>query len=135
MTEATTTEPVKVTKSIVPKKYADRYKNPNDALAKFITEQCTVENNFDWGLFFGLCRANGIPEEQVAKYEELVTNKAHGAEGRARMTLRNMLATIVRKTGKLTNVDKEEVEMNLPKPTLSGAAAKAAAAKTEESAS
>jgi hypothetical protein len=43
------------------------------------------------------------------------------------MTLRNMLATIVRKDGKLTGINGEVVELSLPKPALSGAAAKAKA--------
>ena len=44
------------------------------------------------------------------------------------MTLRNMLATIARKNGKLVGLNGEEVAINLPKPTLTGAAATAKAA-------
>ena len=121
------TDAPKTTKSIVPSKYAGRYKNGGeDVLATFIKEQCTKEGNFSFETFFELCRKNGLPDEKVAHYEGQVSEKRHGAEGRARMTLRNMLATIVRKNGKATGVDGVEVELSLPKPTLSGAAAKAA---------
>jgi hypothetical protein len=126
-----TPEP-KTTKSIVPSKYAGRYKNGGeDPLAQFIKSQCTEEGNFKFDRFFALCRDNGLPEEKVAHYEGQVADKRHGAEGRARMTLRNMLATIVRKNGKATGLDGIEVDINLPKPALTGAA-KAAAEKSEQ---
>jgi hypothetical protein len=125
--QAATTDAPKTTKSIVPSKYAGRYKNGGeDALATFIKEQCAEEGNFKFDKFFELCRKNGLPEDKVAHYEGQVGDKRHGAEGRARMTLRNMLATIVRKNGKATGLDGTEVELSLPKPALSGAAAKAA---------
>lgn len=123
----------KRTKSIVPPKYANKYKGGgSDALAEFIKAQCVGKDGFEFPAFFQLCRANGIAEEQVAKYEGQLAEKRHGAEGRARMTLRNMLATFARKNGKLTDLGGNEVEINLPKPALSGAA-KAAAEKGEES--
>ena len=119
----------KTTKSIVPSKYAGRYKNGgDDPLAQFIKSQCVEEGTFKFDRFFQLCRDNGLPEEKVAHYEGQVADKRHGAEGRARMTLRNMLATIVRKEGKATGLDGVEVDINLPKPALTGAA-KAAAEK------
>jgi hypothetical protein len=122
----------KSTKSIVPSKYAGRYKNGgDDPLAVFIKEQCTVDGNFSFDRFFELCSANGIAEEKVEHYRNQVAEKRHGAEGRARMTLRNMLATFVRKNGKAVGLDDVEVEINLPKPALTGAA-KAAAEKTTE---
>jgi hypothetical protein len=46
------------------------------------------------------------------------------------MTLRNMLATFVRKNGKAVGLDGTETEINLPKPALTGAA-KAAADKQD----
>ena len=49
------------------------------------------------------------------------------------MTLRNMLATFVRKNGKAIALDGEEVELSLPKPALTGAA-KAASEKTDSAA-
>mgnify|MGYP006264219049 CR=1 FL=1 len=120
------------TKSIVPQKYAGRYKNGGeDALATFIKEQCAEDGNFSFAKFFQLCRDNGLPEEKVAHYEGQVAEKRHGAEGRARMTLRNMLATLVRKNGKAIGLDGSEVELSLPKPALTGAA-KAAAEKTDQ---
>jgi hypothetical protein len=42
------------------------------------------------------------------------------------MTLRNMLATLVRKNGKAIGLDGSEVAINLPKPALTGAAKAAA---------
>jgi hypothetical protein len=118
----------KKTKSIVPARYAGRYKGGgSDALAEFIKAQCQTKDGFDFPAFFDLCRKNGLPEDKVAMYEGQVAEKRHGAQGRARMTLRNMLATIVRKDGKITGINGEVVELSLPKPALSGAAAKAKA--------
>jgi hypothetical protein len=132
-TEATPA-PAKTTKSIVPSKYAGRYKNGGeDPLALFIKQQCVEDGNFSFPKFFDLCRKNGITEEKVAHYEGQVAEKRHGAEGRARMTLRNMLATLVRKNNKATGLDGVEVEVTLPKVQLTGAA-KAAAEKTSAAA-
>jgi hypothetical protein len=114
--------PVKESKSIVPRRYAGRYKGDNDALATFIREQCSADNKFSFDKFFDLCRKNGVSEEQVAKYKGAIDAKAHGAQGRTRMTLRNMLATVVRKTGKLTGLDGAEASLTLPKVALTGAA-------------
>jgi hypothetical protein len=126
--EVTETAPAeeKKPKSIVPARYASRYKNGgNDVLAEFIKAQCNTKEGFGFPAFFQLCRANGLPEDKVAHYEGQVAENRHGAQGRARMTLRNMLATIVRKDGKLVGNDGAVAELSLPKPTLSGAAAKA----------
>ena len=121
----------KTTKSIVPHKYAGKYKNGgDDPLAVFIKQQCTTPEGFSFEKFFELCSKNGIAEDKVAHYKNQVAEKRHGAEGRARMTLRNMLATFVRKNGKATGLDGQEVNINLPKVQLTGAA-KAAAAKSE----
>lgn len=120
----------KVAKSIVPNKYAGKYKNGgSDALAEFIKAQSVTEGvaGFSFPAFFSLCRANGLDEAKVAHYEAQVTEKRHGAQGRARMTLRNMLATLVRKNSKLVGVDGVEYEVALPKLAVSGAAAKAQA--------
>lgn len=113
-------------KSIVPTKYAGKYKNGgSDALANFINEQCTGKEGFEYPAFFSLARTNDLPEEKVAHYEQLVAEKAHGSQGRARMTLRNMLATIARKNGELKGLNGEMTTIELAKPALSGAAAKA----------
>lgn len=113
-------------KSIVPSKYAGKYKDGgSDALATFIKEQCTGKEGFEFPAFFALARKNGLPEEKVAHYEGQVAEKRHGAQGRARMTLRNMLATIARKNGKLVGLNDAETAIDLPKPAVSGAAAKA----------
>jgi hypothetical protein len=128
VTEATEAAPAeeKKTKSIVPARYANRYKNGgSDPLAEFIKAQCNTKEGFGFPAFFALCRKNGLPEDKVAHYEQQVADNRHGAQGRARMTLRNMLATIVRKDGKLTGNDDAVAELSLPKPVLSGAAAKA----------
>ena len=116
----------KVKKSIVPAKYAGKYKDGgSDDLAKFINEQCRGKEGFDYAKFFTLCRENGLPEDKVAMYEGQVEAKRLGSQGRARMTLRNMLATIVRKEGQLRDIDGEAVDIELPKVALTGAAAKA----------
>jgi len=130
--EATTG--TKTTKSIVPTKYAGRYKNGGeDALANFIKDQCTTQEGFQFDKFFDLCRKNGIAEDKVAHYQGQVAENRHGAQGRARMTLRNMLATFVRKNSKAVALDGSEVPLSLPKAALTGAA-KAAQdrASTEE---
>ena len=126
----TASEP-KTTKSIVPAKYSGKYKNGGeDALAQFIKAQCTDEQGFNFDKFFELCSANGIPQEKVDHYKAQVSEKRHGAEGRARMTLRNMLATFARKNGKLINLEGDEEEVSLPKAALTGAAKAAAEAKS-----
>ena len=118
----------KTTKSIVPAKYAGRYKDGgSDALAQFINAECKGTDGFDYDKFFELCRINGIPEDKVAHYQAQVDAKKLGSQGRARMTLRNMLATIARKTGQLKALDEGLVEVELPKVALAGAAAKAKA--------
>lgn len=102
-------EPDKGHKSIVPKKYGNKYKNGgSDDLAKFINEQCKGKDGFEYTAFFLLCRKNGIDAAKVSHYESLVNDKAHGAQGRARMTLRNMLASVARKNGKLVGIDGTE---------------------------
>jgi hypothetical protein len=131
--QAEATEETKTTKSIVPSKYAGRYKNGGeDPLALFIKEQCATPEGFSFPKFFELMSANGIAEDKVEHYKNQVAEKRHGAEGRARMTLRNMLATIVRKNGKATGLDGSEVEINLPKLALTGAAKAASAATSTE---
>lgn len=116
------------TKSIVP----TGWKSKDDELKKFIDGQCTGKDGFEMSAFFELCRKNGIAEDKVKHYEELVNAKAHGIQGRAKMTLRNMLATPARKNGKLIALDGSEVAISIAKPALTGAAAKAQeAAKTE----
>lgn len=119
----------KVSKSIVPAKYAGKYKSGgSDALAEFIKSQCVnKEGTFEFPAFFELCKINGIEPGKVDHYSGLVQQKAHGAEGRARMTLRNMLATPARKTGKLKNLAGEEVEVSVPAAILPPRKEKAAA--------
>ena len=126
---APATDAPKTTKSIVPAKYAGRYKaGGSDALAAFINENCKGKDGFEYPAFFELCKKNGIDAAKVDHYAGQVSSNRHGSQGRARMTLRNMLATIARKNGKLQNLKGEEVAINLPKPALTGAAAAAASA-------
>ena len=114
-------------KSIVPAKYAGKYKGGGtDALGEFINSESTGKEGFEFTAFFALCRKNGLPEDKVAHYEGMVAEKIGGAAGRARMTLRNMLASIARKNGKLIKLNGDEQAIDLPKPAASGAAAKAA---------
>jgi hypothetical protein len=124
-TEAAPAE-TKVTKSIVPARYAGKYKKGgSDDLATFINAQCNDGKEFSFDKFWELCKKNGLDATKVDHYAGQVAEKRHGAQGRARMTLRNMLATIVRKDGKLIALDGSEATLSLPKPTLSGAAAAA----------
>lgn len=118
------------TKSIVP----SGWKPKNDELSQFIDKQCSGKDGFEMTAFFTLCRKNGIAEDKVKHYEDLVASKAHGAQGRAKMTLRNMLATPARKNGKLVGLDDAEVAINIAKPAVSGAAAKAQEAAKEPAA-
>lgn len=116
-------------KSIVPSKYAGKYKNGgSDELANFIKAQCGEGDKFEWPAFFQLCRANGLDETKVAHYEGVIASKAHGAEGRTRMTLRNMLATPARKNGELVGLNGEKHAVSIAKAPLTGAAAAAQAA-------
>jgi len=127
-TASPTTEaaPAAKGKSIVPAKYAGKYKDGGDSpTSKFIKEQCVGKEGFEFSAFFQLCRINGIAEDQVKRYENDIAEKKHGAQGRARMTLRNMLATIARKNGKLKAQDGSEVEVIEAKAPVTGAAAKA----------
>jgi len=112
-------------KSIVPAKYAGKYRGAQDDLAKFIDAQCQTEGKFDYDKFFTLCKSNGLDVAKVDHYQSQVAQKLHGSQGRARMTLRNMLATIVRKDGKLKGLDGAETGITIAKPALTGAAAKA----------
>ena len=127
--DATATESTK--KSIVPQ----GWKSKGDELSQFIDAQATGKEGFEYTAFFALCRKNiggSLTEDKIAHYEALVNEKAHGSQGRAKMTLRNMLATIARKNGKLVGLNDEEVAINLPKPAVSGAAAKAKEAAAEK---
>lgn len=126
VTTGEATGEAKSTKSIVPKKYAGKYKDGgSDELAVFIKAQCKDDKGeFSFPAFFDLCRKNGLPEEKVAHYEGQVAEKRNGSQGRARMTLRNMLATIARKNGSLTTVNGDSFPISLPKPAVSGAAKK-----------
>lgn len=114
-------------KSVVPAKYAGRYKKDGEAynkpLAVFIRAQCGEGDKFEFPAFFSLCRINGIAEEQVAKYEAQVATKANGVNGRARMTLANMLRSIARKNQTLKDLSGNEQPVPEAKAALSGAAA------------
>jgi hypothetical protein len=125
-TETPAPAEAKVTKSIVPARYAGKYKKGGiDSLAEFINANCSEKGVFDFPKFWELCKKNGLPADKVDHYTQQVVDKRHGAQGRARMTLRNMLATIVRRDGKLVALDGSETTLSLPKPVLSGAAATA----------
>jgi hypothetical protein len=124
----------KETKTIVPAKYAGKYKNGGQGpLSDFIREQCGEGDKFDYDVFFNLCKLNGIADDKIAIYKAAVDEKKNGANGRARMTLGNMLRAIARKNQKLVGTDKKEHAVAEPQIAASGAVAakKAAdAAKT-----
>jgi len=133
--EATAPEPAaeekKATKSIVNARYVGKYKKGgNDDLAVFINEQCTDEKThvFDWAKFFDLCRANGLGEKEGVDHyqEQVLVEKRNGAAGRARMTLRNRLAAIVRRDKRLKGLDGDLFDINLPALPKVGVAKEAA---------
>lgn len=117
-------------KSIVPA----GWKSKNDELAQFINKQSSGKEGFEFSAFFALCRKNGIAEDKVARYEGEVNDGKHGAPGRAKMTLRNMLESIARKNGKLVGLDDTETAINLAPRVLGGAAAKAKEAEAAKAA-
>lgn len=133
--EATEAAPAK--KSIVPAKYAGKYKGAGDAVAEFINKESSDTSGFQFQAFFALCRANGLDEAKVKMYEDQVfTENRHGAKGRARMTLGNMLRSLARKNGGLIGLNGEKTELVVAKVALAGAAAAAqAATNTEQSTS
>lgn len=117
----------KETKSIVPGKYAGKYKPGGAAydapLATFIREQCGEADKFEFDSFFNLCKLNGIADDKIAVYKAAVDEKKNGANGRARMTLANMLRAIARKNQKLVGLDKKEHAVLEPQIVASGAVA------------
>jgi hypothetical protein len=123
-----TTAEVAVKKSIVPAKYSGKYKGGgSDPVAVFINEQSKGKDGFEFPAFFALARKNGIDDTKVSHYEGIVAAKEHGAEGRARMTIGNMLRAKARKESKLIGLNDAETAFDLPKPAVSGAAAAAQA--------
>lgn len=113
--EPTVSEVETEKKSIVPSKYAGKYKKgEGDELKLFIEGQCSDEGKFSFDKFFELCRKNGVADDKVAHYEALVASKVPGSQGRARMTLRNMLAPVVRKAGSLVGLDGASAAITLP---------------------
>lgn len=127
---AQTENETKTPKSIVPSKFNDgRYKNGgSDPVAEFIKAKAYDKGQVVLSSLYALARANGIAEEQVAKYEAQteVEKPAQGAAGRARMTIGNMIRAKARKNGKLVDLSgNEELFEGLAKPALSGAAASA----------
>jgi hypothetical protein len=105
----------KVTKSIVPARYAGRYKGGGSSpTADFINTQCKDEKGLSFDKFFDLCSANGISDVEVNKYKSQVDAKVGGSAGRARMTLGNRLVAIARKHQKLVGLDGEEHEVAQP---------------------
>lgn len=110
MSDTATAETEKVKKSIVPTRYANKYKGGGDGpTSKFIKEHSQHDGEFSFDLFFGMCRANGVPEDKVKHYEDTLDNP--GVPGRARMTLGNMLRSTARKQQYLIGGDGEKVEV------------------------
>jgi len=125
-TEALATEAT-AKKSIVPAKYAGKYKGAGDSVSEFINTQSSGKEGFEFPAFFSLCRKNGIAEDKVKHYEDQVlVEKRNGSPGRARMTLGNMLRSIARNKGQLIGLNDEATTFaDLKKPAVSGAAAAA----------
>lgn len=116
---------VKENKSIVPSKYAGKYKDGGQGpLAEFIKAQCVDKTgDFSWANFFKIARDNGIDDAKVSTYEAAVAGNDNGGKGRARMTIGNMLRAIARKEQKLKGVNGKFVEVAEAKVELTGAAA------------
>jgi hypothetical protein len=122
-------------KSIVPSKYAAKYKDPknDDPLRSFIKEQCG--SPIDLVKFYALLRANGIGDEHIKKFEAITTDlpegtkPAGGVAGRAVMTLRNRLTPIARSDKGIVGLDGKTYDVKLPPAPKTGAVAKAAEAK------
>lgn len=114
----------KESKSIVPAKYAGKYKGGGQGpTSDFIRQVCGEGDKFEFPAFFQLCEKNGIPKEQIDKYKGEVEEKKNGANGRARMTLGNMLRAIARKNQKLVALNGDEYEVPEPAIKPSGAVA------------
>lgn len=118
-------------KSIVPAKYANKYKNGGEGpTAEFIKDQCTEKDGtFSFSAFFDVARKNGIAEDKVSTYEQAVKEEAHGARGRARMTLGNMLRAKARKEQKLAGLNGKPVDVAEAQLEVKGAAKAAQDAK------
>lgn len=110
-------------KSIVPSKYAGKYKDrKDDPLTTFINEQCSNDNGkVDSEKFFELCGANGIKSETIDTYRAAVEAKTGGAAGRARMTLGNMLNGIANKGEGLFGLDGKKYNVPGRAPTRKAA--------------
>lgn len=139
-TTAASAEGEKTVKSIVPNKYAAKYKDPanDDALRTFIKEQCGQPINLT--KFYELCRLNGVGEEHIKVFADKTENlgndekgnpvkPAGGVAGRAVMTLRNRLTPVARKGEGIKGLDGVTYDVKLPPAPKTGAVAKAAEAK------
>lgn len=113
------TDPAKESRSVVPAKYAGKYKNGGEGpTSEFIKAQCGEGDKFEFPAFFQLAAKNGIDEAKIANYKSAVDAKTNGANGRARMTLGNMLRALARKNQKLVGLNGKDVavaEPQLPK--------------------
>lgn len=114
-------------KSIVPSKYAGKYKNGGSGpTAMFIKEQSYAEGACDFPKFFELCAKNGVPAEKITHFQNLIADPAaHGSKGKARMTLGNMLIAKARKGEGLVGLDGQTYDVKEEKAAVTGAAAKA----------
>lgn len=121
---------VKETKSVVPAKYAGKYKDGGSGpTAEFIKAQCTGKEGFEFPAFFDLASKNGIAEDKVAAYRQKVADNVAGAPGLARMTLGNMLRALARKQQNLKDLKGKTVDVLEPVLEVKGAAKAAQDAK------
>lgn len=92
-------------KSIVPSKYSGKYRTDKTELAKFIDTQTKGEDGkLSTDNLFALARANGIAEDKLTRYIDSVASGAHGAAGRSRMSIGNMLRSVAKKEGNLSDL-------------------------------
>lgn len=142
---ATGSDTEKTIKSIVPSKYASKYKDPSndDALRTFIKEQCGENGKINLPKFYELLRKNEIADEHIKKFEVLTENlgndekgnpikPAGGVAGRAVMTLRNRLTPRARTDKGLIGLDGKTYDVRVAPAPKTGAVAAAAEKKAAE---
>lgn len=108
-------------KSIINTKKYSYKRGQGSPTALFIEQHCVPtegdsKNQLDFDAFFTLCEKNELPQEKIDNFRKQIAENAHGAPGRARMTLGNMLAAKARKDQAL--VDPKGKKQKVEQPQL-----------------
>jgi hypothetical protein len=94
-------------------RHMERHRDGNSpALGAFIDSQCGAGVQFEYAKFFDLCEVNGFDRRSVDQYRAQVLVEKRNA-GRAHMLFRNRLAQNARETGKLLDLNGNEVSIDL----------------------